>query len=385
MQKEQIIAKLKHKRMGVRLRALKSLKSELLEVSVSEENCDSINYVFRTVYSCFDRTASLAVYSTQKFGMPLTAVVDYASLSSAKELIKAEKITGGIFYCGAEVAVKDADGKRVVLSAVGVPHQNLKNFNDDLASYRSKRLAFSNALREKLNARFKKYSITLPYAFWSLFGAIKTTSTEDLYISLASKIIEKFNSASDIVKFLTEELNVEVPESEKIKLEDISSPHFVFDLAFILHNGFKVKHPKEDLHPAEDFVSLCHKYGAISSATYKGGDLNEFITFIKDLKINSATAEFNANDQEFMQRFYDICIENDILPIIRILVDHPRKALDNKFQNPELGAKYQDTTLAIVGHEISASINPADGMFSPSTVAKFPTIKERIDLFSRIK
>lgn len=383
MQNEQLVAKLNDKRIKKRLKALKAL---FLEDTVLETAYDldrNINYVYRTVYSCFDRTPSLAVYYTKKFGMPLTAIVDYASLASAEELIKAGKITGGIYYCGAEVAVKTADGKRIILSAVGVPHKNVKAFDDDLALYRSKRLAFTNALREKLNARFKKYSISLPYAFWSLFGTVKTTSLEDLYVTLANKVMEKFQTAPCIIDFLTKDLGLELNEEELKKLGDTSSTLYLFDLAYALKNKLLIKQPEEELNKATDFVKLCEKYGAMSSATYKGGDLDEFLDEIKALGLNSATAEFS-NDQAFMQEFYDKCMQRGILPIIRTLVAHPRKRLDGKFESEELAKKYKDNALCIVGHEISSSINQEDGMFSAKTIEQFPSLEERIKLYSRV-
>ena len=70
MQNEQLVAKLNDKRIKKRLKALKAL---FLEDTVLETAYDldrNINYVYRTVYSCFDRTPSLAVYYTKKFGMP---------------------------------------------------------------------------------------------------------------------------------------------------------------------------------------------------------------------------------------------------------------------------------------------------------------------------
>ena len=53
-----------------------------------------------------------------------------------------------------------------------------------------------------------------------------------------------------------------------------------------------------------------------------------------------------------------------------------------KFQ--ELAKKYKDNALCIVGHEISSSINQEDGMFSPKTIEQFPTLEERIKLYSRV-
>lgn len=383
MQNEQLVAKLNDRRLKARLKALKALAlSESADSSIYDED-RNINYVFRTVYSCFDRTPSLAVYYTNKFGMPLTAVVDYASLSSAEELIKAEKIMGGLYYCGAEVAVKTSAGKRIILSAVGVPHKNVNAFNDDLSCYRNKRLAYTNALREKLNSRFKKYSISLPVAFWSLFGKVKTTSLEDLYVNLANNVMQKYVNGEAIIKFLLEDLKLELSEDELKKLEDVSSTLYVFDLAYALKNKLSIKHPDEQLNSAEHFISLCTKYGAISSATYKGGDLDEFLSEIKSLGINSATAEFSS-DQAFMREFYDKCLSRGILPIVRTLVAHPRKRLDGKFEDLELAKSYRENALCLVGHEISSSINPEDGMFSEETIKRFPSLEERIKLYSRV-
>lgn len=384
MQNEQLVAKLNDKRTGARLSALKGLLPEIDKSQSFYTPDTNINYVFRTVYSCFDRSPSLAVYYTEKFGMPLTAIVDYASLSATDELIKAKKITGGTYYCGAEVAVKTADGERIILSAVGVPHKNVKAFNDELYSYRAKRLVYTNALREKLNARFKKYQISLPYEFWSFFGAIKTTSVEDLYVNLASKVLEKFKTGGEITDFLQNVLGLELLEDERLKLADTSSTFYIFDLAYALKNKLVIKHPEENLNSATDFIALCVKYGAISSATYKGGNLDEFITKIKGLGVHSATAEFNAENQDFMQEFYDKCMQNGILPIVRTLVAHPRKKLDGKFASVELAQKFNDNAKCIVGHEISASINPEDGMFTPATTTRFPDLNERIKLYSRI-
>lgn len=383
MQNEQLVSKLNDKRLRVRLKALKALSLNEITPDNPYEANRNINYVYRTVYSCFDRTPSLAVYYTKKFGMPLTAIVDYASLASANELIKAEKIAGGLYYCGAEVAVKTGDGKRIILSAVGVPHKNVKIFNDELSSYRGKRLAFTNALREKLNARFKKYNISLPYAFWTLFGTVKTTSLEDLYVNLANSIMQKFKAGEAITSFLVNDLSINLSDEELKKLEDSSSTLYVFDLAYALKNKLAIKQPDEHLNSAEHFISLCEKYGAISSATYKEGNLDEFLAQVKALGLNSATAEFSSN-QEFMREFYDKCMAQGILPIIRTLVAHPRKRLDGTFEDQELAKKYKDNALCIVGHEISSSINQEDGMFSKKTLEQFPTLEERIKLYSRV-
>ena len=242
MQKEQLIAKLKDKRLRIRLKSLKALtaESKTTDNPVERPEGGNIHYVFRTWYSCFDRTASLAVYYTDKFAMPLTAIVDYASLSAATELIKAEKFANGVYYCGAEVYASYVNNKKLALGALGVPHQHLKDFNNDLAPYRSKHITYTNIVREKINAKFKKFGLALPFDFWSFFGAIKTTSLEDLYVSLASKILQKYQTAEGVINFLQNDLSYALTSEELSKLSDTTNPHCMVDLAVVIFNNLKI-------------------------------------------------------------------------------------------------------------------------------------------------
>ena len=385
MQKEQLVSKLMDKRMRIRLKALKELTADETDATQTKLPAENfINYAYRTVYSCFDRTASLAVYYSEKFSCPLTAIIDYASLASVDELVKAQKIVGGLYYSGAEVKVKGPSGKKISLIALAVPHQNAKAFNDELGAFRNKRLAYTNALREKLNVRFKKYSITLPYAFWSFFGAVKTTSTEDLYVNLANCIIEKFKTGESILNFLTSELKFELSDDEVKKLYDETSTLYLYDLAYCLYVNLKIKEPDIELGKWNDFIALSNKYGAISSLIYKYGDLDEFISLAKEIGAMAGVMEFNGQNQAIMQEFYDKCLSVGILPIVKSTVGHPRTKLDLNFNDEELAIKYKETTLCLVGHEISSSISVEDGMFSPSTISRFPTLEERIKLYSRV-
>lgn len=385
MQNEQLVAKLSDKRLRVRLKALKGLYSSSLdgEPTISRAENSNINYAFRTIYSCFDRSASMSVYYADKFGMPLTAIVDYASLSSADELIKAEKITGGIYYCGAEVTVLQ-NGSKVKFAALGIPHKSIKAFNDDLAPYRNKRQAYTNAIREKLNAKFKKYGFSLPHDFWSLFGAIKTTSVEDLYVNLADEIVKKYGEGQKTVEFLINELSFNLSEDENRKLSDSSNNLYTIDLAFTLYNNLKIKLPEENLFSVEHFISLCTKYGAISAAMYKSGNVDDFIASIKSLGVNCAVIDIDKHEQDKVSYFYNACQNYEILPLAVTIISHPRKIPETYFETDALAKKYNDNALCIVGHEIASSINPNDGMFTETTKKQFPTLEERIKLFSHI-
>jgi hypothetical protein len=43
-----------------------------------------------------------------------------------------------------------------------------------------------------------------------------------------------------------------------------------------------------------------------------------------------------------------------------------------------------DSTWALIGHELEAAENIATGMFSPSSLKKFPVLEERIAVYKEI-
>ena len=108
------------------------------------------------------------------------------------------------------------------------------------------------------------------------------------------------------------------------------------------------------------------------------------IALAKEIGVMAGVMEFNGKNQTVMQEFYDKCLAEGILPIVKSTVGHPRTKLDLNFEDEELAIKYKETTFCLVGHEISSSISVEDGMFSPSTLSRFPTLEERIKLYSRV-
>ena len=145
MQDEQLVSNLRNKGRFSRLSALKKLAAS--EDFKPEQNRKAnFNFHCRTEYSCFGSTPSLEAYRLMKNGFPAVAIVDYASLSGAKELMKAEKILGGLYYIGAETDVEDEKGAPVRMISMGIPHKNVKAFNFDLFFYRKIQNDFTDQL-----------------------------------------------------------------------------------------------------------------------------------------------------------------------------------------------------------------------------------------------
>ena len=384
MQDEQLVSNLRKKHRFSRLAALKQLASaENFETETNKKA--NFNFHCRTEYSCFDSTPSLSAYKLMKNGFPVTAIVDYASLSGAKELMKAEKILGGVYYIGTEVDVVDESGRERKMLSVGIPHKNVKSFNFDLFFYRKLQNDFTDELLAKLNSRFKKYGINVATPARTFF---KTTSTEDVFACLANAVIEKFVSAEAITEFLTDKLGITLSESDEKRLEDTANTFYAVDLAAALYKNYKMKLPARKCKSAKEFVSASDSHGGISVLVLSGEtpkDVAEALDFaaknnVKGIifDIDKVSPGFDAED------FYGKCLAAGILPLARMVCDYPKKKLVHEFKDEKTAELFRETTFAVIGHEITASLNVKDGMFSERSTENTPDLKDRIRLFSRI-
>ncbi len=380
MQDEQLVSNLRKKSRFSRLAALKQLVStENFETETNKKA--NFNFHCRTEYSCFDSTPSLAAYKLMKNGFPVTAIVDYASLSGAKELMKAEKILGGVYYIGTEVDVTDENGQARKMLSVGIPHKNIKPFNFELFFYRKLQNDFTDELLAKLNSRFKKYDINLAAPARSFF---KTTSTEDIFVCLAAAIVEKFGSADAITGFLTDKLGVTLSESDIKRLEDTANTYYTVDLAAALYNNYKLKLPARKCKTAREFVSASDSHGAISLLVLSG-DENEAVDFALKNNIKGIIFDIDKVNPDFdAEAFYEKCLSAGILPLARMVCDYPKKKLVHEFKDEKTAELFRETAFAVIGHEITASLNVNDGMFSERSIENTPDLKDRIRLFSRI-
>lgn len=380
MQDEQLVSNLRNKGRFSRLSALKKLAAS--EDFKPEQNRKAnFNFHCRTEYSCFGSTPSLEAYRLMKNGFPAVAIVDYASLSGAKELMKAEKILGGLYYIGAETDVEDEKGAPVRMISMGIPHKNVKAFNFDLFFYRKIQNDFTDQLLGKLNSRLKKYGITVSTPPRSFF---KTTSTEDVFVCLADAIIEKFRAADKITAFITQDLGISLSEYDEKRLEDTANVYYEIDLAATLFFNYKMKLPPRKLKKVSEFVAASNGFGAISALVMEG-DEDEAIDFAVKNGIRSVVFNIDKQPEDFdAKKFYDKCIAANILPIARMVCDYPKKKLVREFGDEETASLYRETTFAVIGHEISSSLDACDGMFSGITLEHTPSLKERIRLFSRI-
>ena len=383
MQKDLWIEKLQSKRRHTRVKAIRKLaKAGAFEHYDEIPETRNVNVQFRTCYSGFDRMPAFVAYYAAKFSQPVFGMVDYASLAGAEELRLSCRETGGVYFCGAEVYVKTAGGEKIRATAFGVPRKLRKKFHAALAPYRDAHRDYVLDLAGKINARLKKYGVHIDEknAFLPMKKQ-KVYGERLLYGKFAEAAIEKYATGEEILAFL-DEAGAELTEEMRLALADKANPLYENDLAYALYRGLKIRRPEEKSFSLKDFASLCGKFGAICSAEVSCADpavLNELAAE----GVTSATLALT-DAEKLLSDFYDACFAGNLIPLARTVIDHSRRKIDSYFGNEELSRKYRETALAIVGHEISASIRGEDGIFGEERGEGASSLAGRVRLYSRI-
>lgn len=380
MQTEQLVENLQSHFKSKRLKATKILGSSTAEKPILADDKEPA-VQFRSSYSGFEFSPSMVAYKAYKTSHIATGLIDYATLSGAKEFIAAQKHFNGVYFIGTGIK-SELDGKKVALQAIGVPHGEIASFNKSLYAARVLKSKHVNFIREKINEKFGKYRLYLPLSL-KIFKKAKGLGAEHVYCALAQKICEKFLTEEEIISFLNTELEFSLTEIETNKLSDKASTLYVSDLAEILRAHLGLKDMREKTVSAKEFVANAKKHGAIPVAVYDGSTLDMFLSRCKKYGIKGVCLEpdkYDVNPREF----YDRAIDCGLLPMARKVLDRPRKKPEFVFDDAETANLFKESALAVCGHEISASVNRADGLFSDKTIAQLPDLKSRIKLFSKI-
>lgn len=379
MQSEQLVEDLQSAFLSKRIAAIKALSAEKSPDETAAPSCVSVHY--RSVYSGFDYTPSMAAYKALKSGATAAGLIDYASLAGAKEFAAACKAAGVAYYLGTGIKT-DFEGKRLNLLALGVPAGEVKAMHKSLAAARALKAKRVNLLRESINAKCGKFRLYLPPTL-KIFKKSKADSAENLYKALAEKIARSYADEIAIKTFLTEKLGFNLSEEDGEKLSDKNSALYLSDLATVLREGLGFKDMREKVAPAQEFVCSAKKFGAIPAAIYDGSPADDFFARAKKLGVKCVCVEPDKQTID-LRAFYDKAISAGILPLARKVIDRPRKKVVEPQLDEETFALYTECSLAVCGHQISVDLSRCDGMFSEKTVNSLPDLKARIKLFSKI-
>lgn len=378
-----------------------------------------VNSHIHTTYSFSPYSPTKAVYTAWVNGLTTAGIVDHDSVGGCEEFIEAGKIIGIITTIGMECRVSfkntpfadkrlnnpDQIGCAYVL-AHGIPHQNIGKMAEFMKPYRLARNERNKKMIANINAIIESAGITLdfekdviPLSNWNEGGSV---TERHILFALSIKIVELCGKGQKVVDFLTEKFDLNLSEKQIKQMLDTEYSHYEYDLLGILKGSLVEKiyiDATDECPDVKDFIAAVKEIGAVSAYAYLGdvgdsvtGDkkaqkfeddyLDDVVAYVKELGFNSIAYMPSRNTLEQLQRLMKLCKENDLFEISGEDINSPRQAFIND-KIKEAPFKHLVTaTWTLIGHEKEATKDLENGMFTDKTIAKYPTIDERIAYFS---
>ena len=403
-----------------RLESLRVIAVHTAEIERTEPGIFVNNHI-HTCYSFSPYTPTSAVFYAWKAGLRTAGIMDHDSVGGMREFIEAGKIMGMPITCGFEcrVNVKGTalEGKKInnpdqkscaYLAMHGIPHQSIEKAEAILSGIRAKRNERNRKMCARISEMTASAGITLDFDadVYPLSMAREGGSITERHIlfALTKKITSRYSDramACDFVETLT---GNPLGEKTRAKLLDAPDNFYEYDILGVL-KGHMVERfyidADEECMNIREFTALAHELGAISAYAYLGdvgesptGDkkaqkfeddyLPELFDTLADCQFSAVTYMPTRNTKEQLARLMGMCHDRDLFEISGEDINSPRQSFICPALADPAYAHLRKATYALIGHEIAASKNLADSMFSAETKAKMPSLAERIEHYARI-
>lgn len=420
--KEQLVKQLNAQAKEERLDALRQLKALLDAGKIGKPvtTKDTNNHV-HTTYSFSAYSPTAAVYQAYMSGLSTVGIVDHDSISGAREFLEAGKILGITTTVGAEVRVSFAgtpmEGIRLnnpdettiaYIALHGVPHNQIDALDKLLDKIRTLRNERNRQQVAKLNEILAPYCITLdfdtevvPISMAAEGGSI---TERHILFALAKKLIDKYGKGQPLVEFLEKDLNIQITDSTRKMLLDTEFYAYEYDVLNVLKTDLVPKFfiaGGRDSLPMKEVVDYVRKLGIVPTYCYLGdvgasptGDkkaqkfedeyLDEILDVVKQNGFEAIAYMPSRNTMEQLKRVMGKCKEYGFVEISGEDINQPRQSfICEKLREPEF-AHLEDSTWALVGHEIAAEKDIQECIYSDKIKKEFPNMQDRIAHFKQI-
>jgi predicted metal-dependent phosphoesterase TrpH len=417
-----LIENLNHTDVNVRLESLKDLmkKIEKGEIERPEKGNDVNNHI-HTSYSFSPYSPSKAIWMAYKAGLATAGIMDHDSVSGAREFIEAGRITALATTVGIECRadfsgtplngrkINNPDQKSIAYVALhGIPHTQIDKVKRFFVPYTLQRNIRNRAMTAKINEIFKSFGLELDYDkdILPLSMAAEGGSVTERHIlyGFSLKLISKLGKGKNLLDFIRNSLKLDVSIKVEKQLSDIQNPYYSYDLLNFL-KGEMVKlfyiDAKAECPDIKDIISLSDSIGAISAYAYLGdvvdsvtGDkkaqkfeddyIDELFDTLKDLGFKAVTYMPSRNSAAQFERVRGLCEKYGFFQISGEDINSPRQSFVCEAIRGGGFDNLIDSTWALIGHESEATKNISRGFFSAQTVAKYPSLAQRIQVFKQI-
>lgn len=382
---------------------------------------DDVNNHIHTTYSFSPYSPAKAVWMAYQAGLKTAGIMDHDSVGGAEEFTEAGKLVGIMTTVGVECRVKmqntpltdkrinNPDQKGIAYIALhGIAHQHIGRVRDFFVPYTVARIARGRKMTEKINALFAGFGMALDFDadILPLSMARDSGSVTERHIlyALSKKIIACRGRGEPVVRFLEADLKIPVSQKVRAWLMDENNPMYDYDLLGALKSDLveKIYIDADDECPdVRQVLALGRETGAISAYAYLG-DVTQSVTgdkkaqtfedsylellfeTLRDLGFNAVTYMPSRNTKEQLRAVRALCDCYGFFQISGEDINSPRQSFICYAQRDPEFANLQDAALALIGHELAATGDVDDGMFSARTIERIPDLKERIRYFKSL-
>jgi hypothetical protein len=375
-----------------------------------------------TTYSFSPYSPVKAVWMAMMSGLSTVGIVDHDSVSGAREFIEAGQALGIATTVGFEMRTDYSDtplgGRRInnpsqdstaYITAHGLPHTMIDQADAFLRPIRDARHRRNRAMTEKLNGLLASHGIAIDYD-----GDVLPVSqaadgggvTErHLMYALAMRLMETVGRGQKLIAFFENDLGIALNEKQQAYLADTQSDIYAYDVLNILKSSFVpmiyIDAEADELPPVREAVGTIRDLGAIPTYCYLGdvaasptGDkkaqtfedayLDEVMALSRDIGFLAIAYMPTRNTKEQLARVMALCDKFGFMQISGEDINQPRQSFICKQLAEPQFAHLVDTTWALVGHEIRATDNIANGMFADGRTLTPDEMKRRIDQYKMI-
>jgi len=410
---------LNHDDVRVRLANLEKLKEKINNGELERpKRGDDVNNHIHTIYSFSPYSPTKAVWMAYNAGLTTAGIMDHDSISGAEEFIAAGKIMNMATTIGVECRVDFSktplNGKRInnpdqksiaYVALHGIPHTQIHVVKDFFIPYTKERNKRNRLMVDRINEIFRSYDIELdfdkdvvPLSKSHEGGSI---TERHLLFALSQKLVAMYGKGEKLLKFLKEQLKLEIsPKVEKYLL-DASNPYYEYDLLGALKSdmvsAFYIDATLE-CPDVRDVIDLSRRIGAICAYAYLG-DVGDSVTgdkksqkfeddyldllfeVLKDLGFNAVTYMPSRNTLDQLKRVKSYCEQYGFFQISGEDINTPRQSFVCEALRNEEFRNLIDSTWALIAHEWSSTEDMEKGLFSPAMVEKYPDLNQRIQIF----
>jgi len=405
-----------------RLAALKSLMEKIENGQMKRpQTGKDVNNHIHTIYSFSPYSPTKAVWMAYNAGLKTAGIMDHDSVSGIEEFLAAAKIVGMAATVGAEIRVSMKNtrlkGKKInnpdqdeiaYVAMHGIPHTQVEKVKEFFRPITEARLLRNRKMVDEINEIMAAHGVVLDFDKdiipISMLHEKGSVTERHILFALALKLVEKFGRGKEIVDFLKNDMKIALPEKIEGFLSDENNDCYEYDLLGALKSDLVEKFyipATDECVDVREIVKLANETGAILAYAYLGdvgssvtGDkksqkfeddyLDLLFEEIKDLGFNAVTYMPSRNTKEQVKRVMELCDKFGFFQISGEDINTPRQSFICLAQRDEMFSHLEEATWALIGHENAATKSLDDAMFSEKTIAKFPDIKERIKIYSKI-